>query len=106
MLWRFCPITPYLGISKVRFDKNHTCIDGAIQHLIDNDGVHEGKLVTRKDIVSNLYSRITCKVVIQGPNNTWDYGADIKLVTVHGTDYIKTDSNPIPCDKIGNLPEF
>lgn len=106
MLWRFCHITPNFGISKVRFDKNHTCIDSAIQHLIDDDGIHEGKFVTRKDIVSNLYSRIMCKVIIPGPNNTWDYGADIKIVTIHGTDYIKTDSNPIPCDKIGNLAEF
>ena len=106
MLWRFFHITPYLGISKVRYDKHHTSIDSAIQHLIDDDGIHEGKLVTRKDIVSNLFSRIICKVIIPGPNNIWDYGADIKVVTIHGTDYIKTDSNPIPCDKIGNLPEF
>ena len=65
-----------------------------------------GRLVSRKDIVSNLYNRIICKVIILGPNKTWDYEADIKLVTIHGTDYIKTDSNPIPCDKIGNIPEY
>jgi hypothetical protein len=66
----------------------------------------KSKLVTRNDIVSNLYSGIICKVIIPGPNNIWDYGADIKVVTIHGTDYIKTDSNLIPSDKIGNLPEF
>jgi hypothetical protein len=81
-------------------------MDSAIEHLIDDDGIHESRLVTRKDIVSNLYSRIMCKVIILGPYNTWDYGADIKIATIHGTDYLKTDSNSIPCDKIGNLPEF
>lgn len=45
-------------------------------------------------------------MIILGPNKTSDYEADIKLVTIHGTDYIKTDSNPIPCDKIGTLPEY
>ncbi|MGE5684466.1 MAG: hypothetical protein ACM3ZS_04900 [Nitrososphaerota archaeon] len=105
-MWRFCQINPYLGISKVKYDKDHVCIDRAIQHLIDDDGIHEGKLITRKDLLSNLSNRIICKVIIPGPNKTWDYGADIKIVTIHGTGYIKTDSNPIPCDKIGNLPEY
>jgi hypothetical protein len=47
-----------------------------------------------------------CNVIIHGPNNICHYGADIKMVTIHGTDYIKTDSSSTPCDKIGNLPEF
>lgn len=48
--------------------------------------------------------------VMQG-DNTWrkqdlGHGADIKLDIIHGTYKIKTDSNPIPCDKIGNLPDY
>jgi len=56
--------------------------------------------------MANLYSRIVCNVIIRGPNNICRYGSDIKMVTIHGTDYIKKDSSPTPCDKIGNLPKF
>ncbi len=97
---------PYLGISKVRYDSHHALLDYAVQHLIDDNGLHEGRQVNRKDILSNLYSRMMYKTIVLAANNMWSDGADIGIVTIHGIDYLKTDRNPIPCDKLGNLPEF
>jgi hypothetical protein len=39
-------------------------------------------------------------------NGAWYKGAVVEVFPYNGTDYLRTDSNRIAADNLGNLPEF
>jgi hypothetical protein len=49
-------VTPYFGISRVRYDHNHTHIDRVVKHLINEVGIFDGRMASRYEIVDNLYN--------------------------------------------------
>lgn len=99
-------MTPYFGISRVRYDHDHTHIDRVVKHLINEVGIFDGRMASRYEIISNLHNGVAFKTMTLAANNTWNIGDDLNIVMIEGTEYIKTQANSIPCDSLGNLPEF
>jgi hypothetical protein len=99
-------VTSYFGISKVRYDHNHTHIDRVVKHLVNEVGIFDGRMASRYEIVDNLHNKVMYKTITAASNNTWNIGAEVMIHTIKGTEYIKTQANSVPCDNLGNLPEF
>lgn len=85
-------------ITKVRYDSNET----HITEVLVND---EGQSATRIEQRTSVISRIPAKKYRTQPPNGGT-GANVQVVDVYGTKYLRTDANATPKDNLGNLPRF
>ena len=94
------------GISKVRYNINHTQVDHVLKHLINERGVFDGRMASRYEVMDGLHNGVSYKIITVGSNNTCEIGPDLKIVVLGGAEYIKNESSSLSCDELGNLPEF
>jgi hypothetical protein len=57
------------------------------------------------DVISLLESGCVVKTITR-PFGRWVRGATVRVVTVDGEKYIRTDAHSIPGDNLGNLPSL
>ena len=93
-------------ITKVRYNPAHTHID-KVKLRPDNSGTVGSEYEwMRADVVNTLQNGKTFITIVANGINQWKKGEDVRVVTVNGTKYIRTDANSKASDNLGNLPEF
>lgn len=93
-------------ISAVRSNAAGTHIDAVKLHEDKGDRVGSAVEKTRQQIVTLLEGNTTISTIFKGPDDKWRRGADVRIVTIEGTNYIRTDADKIKADNLGNLPRF
>jgi hypothetical protein len=69
------------------------------------DSIGEPRRVSRQEVV-NAISSGTTFVTAYLRESKWQKGEDVRIVTIHGERFIRTDSNSVRADNLGSLPEY
>jgi hypothetical protein len=93
-------------ISAVRYDSDHSRIVKVLAHVDNDDSVGSGQEQTRAAVVSSIEGGKTYSTITKSPDGKWRRGEDVRVVTVGGEKFIRTDANQTKGDNLGSLPEF
>jgi len=93
-------------ISAVRFNNEHTHIDTVRKHTDGDSTIGDGTEVSRRIVISDLKRGVTYVTIFKEQNGKWQKGQKVYIVTVNGTEYIKTVEDRTTKDNLDNLPEF
>ena len=93
-------------ISAVRYDSEHSHIEKV--RVLEDKGDKLGSAFEslRQDVIANIKGGKTYITIYEGGDNKWNKGEEIQIITVDGTEYIRTDRNQEKSDNLGNLPQF
>ena len=94
------------GISKVQYNDVHTHIVKVKVHEDQGDKMGSEEEWARTRVVSSITSGKTFVTIVKGSGDNWNRGGDVRIITVKGTKYIRTDQNSKESDNLGDLPEF
>lgn len=93
-------------ISAVRYDHTESHIDRAKVHADDGgDTLGVSSEWIRSQVISAIQRGHTF-VTIYSRNRQWHRGEDVRIITMNGTKYIRTDTNYKAADNLGTLPRF
>ena len=98
--------TPNYWISEARYNAAHTHIDKVRGYPNANGSLGAYTEWTRQNVVSSIEQGYTFYTMFKNSSGNWQAGANIGIVTVNGTKYLRTDSDSKAADNLGNLPEF
>lgn len=90
-------------ISAVRYNAAETHIERVQVHVDNGDTIAAPTEWARAQVVSAIergYSFLT----IYNRNGQWQRGEDVRVISVSGTKYIRTDTNYRAADNLGSLP--
>jgi hypothetical protein len=93
------------AITKVKYNREHTHIDEAEVRSDNGDSISDPGYWSRQDIVSAIL-RGTTFVTAYWRDGKWQKGEDVRIVTIHGERFIRTDNNSTKSDNLGSLPEY
>lgn len=93
-------------ISEVRYNAEHTHIVKVKIHVDNGETIGSPNESQRSEVVNAIQNGKTFVTIIRGTDSKWKKGEDVRIVTVNGTKYIRTDANSKASDNLGNLPEF
>jgi hypothetical protein len=95
-------------ISAVRYNAAETHITVVRCHPDNGDSVGSASERARERVVALLDGGTTFMTIYQNPDDTtkWKKGAEVRVVTIDGTKYIRTDADRIKADNLGDLPRF
>jgi hypothetical protein len=94
------------GISKVRYNAQHTHIDKVLAHPDNGDSIGPSSEQTRQDIIAAIKKGITFVTIILSSEGKWSKGQPVYIIKINGVEYIKTVDNGEEKDNLENLPEF
>lgn len=69
------------------------------------ESIGEVRRMSRQDVVLSIL-RGTTFVTAYLRDGRWHKGEDVRVVTINGERYIRTDNNSVKADNLGNLPEY
>lgn len=93
-------------ISAVRYNVAHTHIDKARVHAVSGNSLVSPTEWTRQSIVDSIEKGYVFSTMFQDSNGKWVAGKEVRIVTVNGVKYLRTDANSKAADNLENLPEF
>lgn len=93
-------------ISAVRYNDEHTHIVKVKVHVAADDSFGSAVEWTRSEVVSSIEKGYSFITIVRSSNGEWHKGEDVRIITVGGVKYIRTDANSKATDNLGNLPEF
>ena len=94
-------------ISAVRYNYDGSHIDQVRSHPDNGATVGAGTEVTRAQVVRLLESGSTFVTITWSPtSNSWNRGAEVRVVTISGEKFIRTDRDATKRDNLGQLPTF
>jgi hypothetical protein len=93
-------------ISAVRYDDDHSRIVKVRAHLDKGDTVGSAQEQTRAEVVRSVEGGQTYCTIVKGTDGKWKRGEDVRVITIDGEKFIRTDANRTKKDNLGNLPEF
>jgi len=93
-------------ISAVRYNPAETHIDQVEVRNDNGDSVGAASTWARTDVVKGLEGGDTFATITKGSNDKWQRGADVGIIVVNGTKYIRTDADATSEDNLGSLPNF
>jgi hypothetical protein len=93
-------------ISAVRYNSEHTHIVKVKVHPDNGDTIGDATEWLRTDVITAIGNNKTFVTIVRSPEGKWKKGEDVRIVTINGTKYIRTDANNKASDNLGNLPEF
>jgi hypothetical protein len=93
-------------ISAVRYNAAGTHIDKVRVHEDKGETVGSPAIWARSAVVTNLEAGNTFMTIVKNAEGRWNSGAEVGIVTVRGTKYIRTDADATAEDNLGNLPRF
>lgn len=92
-------------ISKVKYDAKHNYITDLYIHKDAGDKVGSGEVYSRQAVISAILKGTTFNTIYK-ENNKWTNGAKVEVVKIDGINYLRTDTNDVKKDNLGELPEF
>ncbi len=93
-------------ISAVRYNAEHTHIVKVKVHTDMGDTLGNDTEWTRTDVVSAIENKKTFVTITRSTDGKWKKGEDVRIITIGGVKYLRTDANSKASDNLGNLPEF
>ncbi len=93
-------------ISHVRYNSSKTHIEQVKVREDLGDSLGEPSTWERADVLDSLRNNESFCTITEDTNNNWIQGAKVKIVTINGTDYIKTEKDSTEKDNLGKLPKF
>jgi hypothetical protein len=93
-------------ISGVATDSNSNRIKKVEAHSDFGCMVCETAMFSRADVIANIKQGLTYSTVFRTPMGKWRKGDDVRLVTVDGVDFLRTDSQEVAGDQFDNVPEI
>lgn len=84
------------------------------KNYISNLRVHEDKgdkvgasfELSKEEIVNKINSKYTFVTILKTKDGEWAKGEDVRVYSRNRNSYLRTDSNSIEADNLGELPEF
>ena len=93
-------------ISKVKYNRDHTHIVEVEVRTDTGESIsNDPRRIVRQEVVSAILRGATF-VTAYVRDGKWQRGEDVRVVTIHGERYIRTDNNSIRADNLGALPEY
>jgi hypothetical protein len=93
-------------ISAVRYNSERMHIVKVMVHVDNGDTMGSEREWLRSEVVNAIENRKTFVTITKSGDGKWKKGEDVRVVTVSGPKYIRTDANSKASDNLGNLPEF
>jgi hypothetical protein len=94
------------GIYAVRFNALRTHIDRVRAMPDDGESFGSSVEMARTEVISAIKRGVTFVTIIKDTNGKWLLGSKVFIVTINGTEYIKTVNDDTAKDNLDNLPEF
>lgn len=94
-------------VSKVRYKDTDTKerISHLKVHADEGEKVGPATTWARQDVITKIENRYTFCTIYKS-DSKWNKGADIHIIELDGTKFLRTDANRTKKDNLGNLPEF
>jgi len=93
-------------ISAVRYDDDHSRIVKVKAHPDNDESVGTAEEQTRGTVVARIESGKTYCTIVKTQDGKWRKGEDVRVITIDGEKFIRTDANRTRKDNLGSLPEF
>lgn len=93
-------------ISRVRYNAAHTHIDLVEVHEDKGETIGGRYIESRQTVIANLKRAKSYITIFTGADGKWSKGQPVYIITVNGTEFIKTVDNRREADNLENLPEF
>jgi hypothetical protein len=93
-------------ITAVRFNEKHTHIDQVKRRVDNGESLGDTSIVSRQTVIADLKRGTSYITVFKGADDKWSKGQNVFIVTLNGTEYIKTVEDKITKDNLDDLPEF
>lgn len=93
-------------IAKVKYNRDHTQIMEVEVRADTGESISsDPRRMDRQEVVSAI-QRGTTFVTAYIRDGKWQKGEDVRVVTIHGERFIRTDNNSLKADNLGALPEY
>ncbi len=68
--------------------------------------VCETSIESRTEVIAKIKGGLSYATVFRTTLGKWRRGEDVRVVTVNGEEYLRTDAKPEPCDNFNDVPEI
>ncbi len=94
-------------VSGVKTSPDQKRIDSVECHSDFGCVVCENNILSRAELISSIKKGCTYATVFRTAIGKWRKGQEVRLVTVNGEDFLRTDSkNIVASDNFDDVPEF
>jgi hypothetical protein len=93
-------------ITKVRYNQEHSHIVRVGVRPDTDSTLGPETESQRTEVISALEKGSTFVTVYRTSDSKWQKGKEVRIITVNGAKYIRTDANSKAADNLENLPEF
>jgi hypothetical protein len=93
-------------ITAVRFNLAGTHIEAVQIRTDEGDTVGPAGEASRAQVVASIEGGTTFCTATMGSNGKWLKGAAVKIVVIHGEQFIKTKADATKADNLDYLPTF
>ncbi len=93
-------------ISAVKTNPNQPYVDSFEVHSDFGCMVCQTEIIPRTEVIANIKKGVTYATVFRTAMGKWRKGDDVHLVTVGGSEYLRTDKDCLPQDQFDNVPEL
>lgn len=92
-------------IIKVKYNRDRTQLEEVETRVDTGDALSSDPgWMTRQQVVEAL-PEVTF-VTAYPKDGKWTRGEDVRVVTIRGEHFLRTDSNAVKADNLGELPEY
>lgn len=93
------------GVFRVKYGRERSAIAEVEVRPDQGESFGSTQKLTRAEVVASIErGRTFVTVYLRDGKNT--KGEDVRVVTIQGQKYIRTDSNAVRADNLGALPEY
>ncbi len=93
-------------ISAVRSNPGMPNITSVEVHSDFGNIVCETCIMQREQVIAKIKEGCRYSTVFKTAIGKWRKGQDVRIITVAGKEYLRTDSNTVAEDNFDNVPEF
>jgi hypothetical protein len=93
-------------ITAVRYNNSEAHIVKVRTHTDNGDSMGPVVDLERATVVNRIESGGSFKTAYKQSDGTYRRGAEVRVVTIEGTKYLRTDADRIKKDNLGSLPRF
>jgi hypothetical protein len=99
-------MTKYAIIGKKMNDQGTQIAEVEVREIKGTKVGFEPILWSREEVVSAIKGDQPIITLLRKEAPKWGRGEDIRVVSVNGTEYLRTDQKLDASDNLGNLPDF
>jgi hypothetical protein len=93
-------------VSGVKTHPNQNRIESIEVHSDFGNMISETAILLREDIIANIKKGVTYSTVFRTAMGKWRKGEDVRLVTIDGEYFLRTDTEIKPQDQFDDVPEI